>query len=54
MMCAEGKVKINCCVYIQSAGNVDSEDACYEFKQEQDLTHRTHLYYLDYDFSQVS
>lgn len=37
----------------KSAGNVDSEDACYEFKQEQDLTHRTHLYYLDYDFSQA-
>ena len=33
---------------------MDSEDACYEFKQEKDLTHRTHLYYLDYDFSQVS
>lgn len=31
----------------------DSEDACYEFKQGQDLTHRTHLYYLDYDFSPV-
>lgn len=33
---------------------MDSEDACFEFKQEQDLMHRTHLYYLDYDFSQVS
>ena len=39
---------------MQNTGNMDSEaDACYEFKQEQDLTHRTHLYYLDYDFSQV-
>ncbi|XP_078346641.1 xylosyl- and glucuronyltransferase LARGE1-like [Oculina patagonica] len=37
----------------KSAGNLESEDACYEFKQEQDLMHRTHLYYLDYDFSQV-
>jgi len=37
----------------KSAGNTDSEDACYEFKQEQHLTHRTHLYYLDYDFSAV-
>ena len=33
---------------------MESEDACYEFKQEQDLTHRTHLYYLDYDFLGVS
>ncbi|KAK2569201.1 Xylosyl- and glucuronyltransferase LARGE1 [Acropora cervicornis] len=33
--------------------STESEDACYEFKQEQDLTHRTHLYYLEYDFSPV-
>ncbi|EDO48661.1 predicted protein [Nematostella vectensis] len=30
---------------------VDGEDPCYEFKQEQHLTQRTHLYYLDYDFT---
>lgn len=39
---------------IQSTGNTDNEDICYEFKQEQDLIHRTHLYYMDYDFSPVS
>ena len=38
----------------QSTGNTDNEDICYEFKQEQDLIHRTHLYYMDYDFSPVS
>ena len=42
------------CSCFQSTGNTEGEDACYEFKQEQDLTHRTHLYYLDYDFSPVS
>ena len=40
--------------FFQSTGNTEGEDICYEFKQEQDLTHRTHLYYLDYDFSPVS
>lgn len=39
---------------IQSTSNADNEDICYEFKQEQDLIHRTHLYYMDYDFSPVS
>lgn len=33
---------------------MDNEDACFEFRQERDLMYRTHLYYLDYDFSQVS
>lgn len=33
---------------------MDSEDACFEFRQERDLMYRTHLYYLDYEFSQVS
>lgn len=33
---------------------MDNEDACFEFRQERDLMYRTHLYYLDYEFSQVS
>ena len=33
---------------------MDSEDACFEFRQERDLMYRTHLYYLDYEFSKVS
>ena len=33
---------------------MDNEDACFEFRQEKDLMYRTHLYYLDYEFSQVS
>ncbi|XP_020899478.1 LARGE xylosyl- and glucuronyltransferase 2 [Exaiptasia diaphana] len=30
---------------------VDSEDPCYDFKQQHFITHRTHLYYLSYDFN---
>ena len=33
---------------------MDNDDACFEFRQERDLMYRTHLYYLDYDFSRVS
>lgn len=40
-------------LFEKSTGNTDNEDICYEFKQEQDLIHRTHLYYMDYDFSPV-
>ena len=41
-------------VHILQISRVDSEDACYEFKQEQNLIHRTHLYYLDFAFPSVS
>lgn len=27
-----------------------SEDECYEFRREQSLVHRTHLFYLDYKY----
>ena len=33
---------------------MDNEDGCFEFRQERDLMYRTHLYYLDYKFPQVS
>lgn len=28
-----------------------SEDECYEFRREQSLVYRTHLYYLDYNYT---
>ena len=32
----------------------DNEDVCYEFKQEQNLVHRTHLYYMEFSYTPVS
>ena len=37
------------CVY-----QLSEDDECYEFKREQLIVHRTHLYYLEYDNSSVS
>ena len=33
---------------------MSEEDDCYEFKREQMIVHRTHLYYLEYDNESVS
>ncbi|PIK41698.1 putative glycosyltransferase-like protein LARGE1-like [Apostichopus japonicus] len=31
--------------------NLDEEDICYEFRREKILLHRSHLYYLDYNYT---
>ena len=30
---------------------VNEDDECYDFRRERHLVHRTHLYYLDYDYT---
>lgn len=32
---------------------IDEDDACYEFRRAQVAQHRTHLYYIDYDYEPV-
>jgi len=33
---------------------MSEDDDCYEFKREQLIVRRTHLYYLDYDNASIS
>lgn len=33
---------------------MDEDDQCYEFRRERILMHRTHLYYLDFQYTPVS
>jgi len=33
---------------------LSEDEECYEFRREQRLVHRTHLYYLEYDNASVS
>ncbi|XP_048779564.1 xylosyl- and glucuronyltransferase LARGE1-like [Ostrea edulis] len=35
----------------QESNTPNEEDECYEFRLEQFVVHRTHLYYLDYDYT---
>lgn len=35
----------------EQLNNLDEEDICYEFRREKILMHRTHLYYLDYNYT---
>jgi len=45
----------NKCVFSVHVGlQLSEDDECYEFKREQLIVHRTHLYYLEYDNSSVS
>ena len=31
--------------------DMNEDDECYDFRRERHLVHRTHLYYLDYDYT---
>lgn len=46
--CEAGKANST---FQQELNNLDEEDACYDFRRERVLMHRTHLYYLDYDYT---
>lgn len=48
--CSQGKA--NNTIH-EKLSSLDEDDQCYEFRREQLLMHRTHLYYLDYQQPKV-
>ena len=41
-------------IFILQLSKLDEDDQCYEFRRERILMHRTHLYYLDFQYTPVS
>ncbi|XP_071787647.1 xylosyl- and glucuronyltransferase LARGE1-like [Asterias amurensis] len=46
--CAQGKGNLS---LEEKFSKLDEDDQCYEFRREKILTHRTHLYYLEYQYT---
>lgn len=34
--------------------SINEDDECYDFRRERLIVHRTHLYYIEYDYSTVT